>query len=167
MIRRIADFTHRWKQESESTQKALNSLTDASLTQPVAGDLRTLGRIAWHLAATNREMMEKTGLHIEGPDEGTAVPVSSKVIADAYALSAKSVLDAVEKEWTDATLDKTDEMYGERWSRGETLMILILHQAHHRGQMNVLMRQAGLPVSGIYGPAREEWAQWQMQPPAI
>jgi uncharacterized damage-inducible protein DinB len=167
VIRKIADFAHRWSQESENTQKLLNTLTDASLAQPVTGDHRTLGRIAWHLTGTIKEMMEKTGLHIEGPDENAPVPASAKVIADTYARSAKSLLDAVQKEWTDATLEKTDEMYGEKWSRGETLMILVLHQTHHRGQMNVLMRQAGLPVAGVYGPAREEWAQWQMQPPAV
>lgn len=43
-------------------------------------------------------------------------------------------------------------MYGEIWARGLTLFYLITHQAHHRGQMTVLMRQAGLPVPGIYGP---------------
>jgi uncharacterized damage-inducible protein DinB len=167
VIRKIADFAHRWSQESENTQKLLNTLTDASLMQPVTGDHRTLGRIAWHLTGTIKEMMEKTGLHIEGPDENAPVPAAAKSIADMYARSSKSLLDAVQKEWTDATLEKTDEMYGEKWPRGETLMILILHQTHHRGQMNVLMRQAGLPVAGVYGPAREEWAQWQMQPPAV
>jgi uncharacterized damage-inducible protein DinB len=49
-------------------------------------------------------------------------------------------------------------MYGETWKRGLTLFYLLMHQAHHRGQMTVLMRQAGLPVIGIYGPAKEEWA---------
>ena len=39
-----------------------------------------------------------------------------------------------------------------------TLFYLIAHQTHHRGQMTVLMRQAGLRVPGIYGPAKEEWA---------
>ena len=167
MIRKIDDFTHRWKQESETTQKALNALTDASLTQQVGSDHRTLGRIAWHLTGTIKEMMEKTGLHIDGPDENAPVPGSAKVIAEMYARSAKSLDEEIRKNWTDAALEKSDEMYGEKWARGETLMILILHQTHHRGQMNVLMRQAGLPVSGIYGPAREEWAQWQMQPPAV
>ena len=32
--------------------------------------------------------------------------------------------------------------------------------------MTVLMRQAGLKVPGVYGPAREEWAEFGMQPPA-
>jgi uncharacterized damage-inducible protein DinB len=35
--------------------------------------------------------------------------------------------------------------------------MIIKHIIHHRGQMTVLMRQAGLKVPGVYGPAREEW----------
>jgi uncharacterized damage-inducible protein DinB len=33
--------------------------------------------------------------------------------------------------------------------------------------MTVLMRQAGLKVPGVYGPAREEWTTYRMQPPAV
>ena len=50
-----------------------------------------------------------------------------------------------------------DEMYGMIWKRGTTLSLLINHQAHHRGQVTILMRQAGVPVIGVYGPAKEEW----------
>ena len=56
----------------------------------------------------------------------------------------------------DATLEVVDYMYGEQWPRGLTLYALILHQTHHRAQMTVLMRQAGLVVPGVYGPNREE-----------
>jgi len=38
------------------------------------------------------------------------------------------------------------------------LQTLVVHQIHHRGQMSVLMRQAGLVPPGIYGPTREEAA---------
>jgi len=48
-----------------------------------------------------------------------------------------------------------------------SLQVLVVHQAHHRGQMTVLMRQAGLKVPGVYGPAREEWTAYGMQPPAV
>ena len=50
--------------------------------------------------------------------------------------------------------------------RGDAGMLssLIRHQAHHRGQMTVLMRQAGLPVPGVYGPAREEWKAYGQEP---
>jgi uncharacterized damage-inducible protein DinB len=56
-------------------------------------------------------------------------------------------------------------MYGQTWKKRDVLASLILHQAHHRGQMTVLMRQAGLAVPGIYGPAREEWAAMGMAAP--
>ncbi|WP_258881781.1 DinB family protein [Paenibacillus sp. sptzw28] len=32
------------------------------------------------------------------------------------------------------------------------------HQIHHRGQMTILIRQAGLTAPGIYGPNEEETA---------
>jgi uncharacterized damage-inducible protein DinB len=58
-------------------------------------------------------------------------------------------------------------MYGEKWKRGTTLGVLAMHQAHHRGQATVLMRQAGLKVPGVYGPAREEWSAMGMTPPEV
>ena len=167
MIRTIDDFATLWMQEAESTSRILNALTDASLSQAVTADHRTLGRLGWHLAITPKEMMERTGLHVEGPAEHTPVPGSAKTIADAYAATAKSLLEAIRKDWTEATLSKIDEMYGQKWSRGTTLHILVLHQSHHRGQMTVLMRQAGLRVPGVVGPAKEDWAAWKMEPPAI
>jgi uncharacterized damage-inducible protein DinB len=48
-----------------------------------------------------------------------------------------------------------------------TLQILIRHEIHHRAQMTVLMRQAGLKVPGIYGPSRDEWQAMGMTPPEI
>ena len=78
-----------------------------------------------------------------------------------------SLAEQIRSRWDDASLAVTDDMYGETWPRGLTLSILIHHQAHHRGQMTVLMRQAGLKVPGVYGPAREEWAAYGAPPPAI
>jgi uncharacterized damage-inducible protein DinB len=62
---------------------------------------------------------------------------------------------------------ETIAMYGEAWTRGRTLAALVAHQTHHRAQMTVLMRQAGLEVPGVYGPARQEWTAYGMQPPGI
>jgi uncharacterized damage-inducible protein DinB len=55
-------------------------------------------------------------------------------------------------------------MYGEDWLNGLTLRILISHEIHHRGQMTVVMRQAGLRVPDIYGPTRDQWQEWGMEP---
>jgi uncharacterized damage-inducible protein DinB len=45
--------------------------------------------------------------------------------------------------------------------------VLISHQIHHRGQMTVLMRQAGLAVPSIYGPVKEGWAQYGVAAPRV
>ncbi|HEX9186362.1 MAG TPA: DinB family protein [Vicinamibacteria bacterium] len=166
MFRRVADFGKTWEQETESTLKVLGALTDASLGQAVTPADRTLGRLAWHLATTLAEMMERTGLSVGGPAHDAPPPPSAVAIVAAYERAAEAVARGV-AAWGDATLEVEDEMYGERWPRGVTLQALVAHQAHHRGQMTVLMRQAGLRVPGVYGPSREEWSAFGMQPPAV
>ena len=166
MIRTVEDFTTVWTQEAASTVSLFRPITDASLRQAVSHEHRDIGRLAWHITTTIREMMERTGMHVDGPDPEAPVPASASEILRAYEQSSASLLKGLER-WTDATLEETDSMYGETWRRGLTLQILLFHQTHHRGQLTVLMRQAGLPVVGLYGPAKEDWAKFGMTAPAI
>jgi uncharacterized damage-inducible protein DinB len=160
MYRRIDDFVNDWTWDSKSTIKLFSHLTDESLKQRVglsAG--RTLGRLAWHVTESVREMMESAEVHgVAGPEQSSETPASAAEILRAYEESAASLPDALRAAWTDDMLDEEVPMYGESWKRGLVLSVLMLHQAHHRGQMTVLMRQAGLAVPGVYGPAAEEWA---------
>src|SRR5215470_8336865 len=64
MFRRVSDFQKIWAHESEATLKMLKGLSDASLSQSVGPDGRTLGRLAWHLTGTIPEMMSRTGLKV-------------------------------------------------------------------------------------------------------
>lgn len=157
MYRKIADFESAWKYEVEQTTKLLRNLTDESLSQKVSEDGRELGFLAWHMAQTMEEMPKLVGLTVDAPSPETECPTDASAIADAFETAGNSVLEQVKENWTDETLEIEDELYGETWSRGMTLLYLMLHQAHHRGQITVLMRQAGLKVVGIYGPAKEEW----------
>ena len=167
MIRTIRDFEHLWSREIESTQKILKHIPDRALSQQVDPQGRTLARLAWHMTITIPEMMGRTGLVIAGPGEHDPVPSSAREIFKGYSEAAISLLEQVKKNWTDVSLEQKDDMYGEQWSRGATLMSLVHHQIHHRGQMTVLMRQAGLEVPGLFGPARQEWAAFGQTPPAV
>lgn len=167
MIRTICDFETLWSSELEATQKILKHLTDRALVQRVDPDGRTLGRLAWHIVTTIPEMMARTGLDISGPQPEAPMPATAREMFRAYNAAAISLLDQVKARWNDAALEQEDEMYGEKWKRGATLMALVLHQTHHRAQMTVLMRQAGLELPGIYGPARQEWAAFGQTPPEI
>lgn len=163
MYTTISKFLKDWEYESKATVKILDALTDESLNQKVIPDGRSLGFLAWHIIQTFPEMMGKTGLKIEGSDKDK-MPSTAKNLKEAYESTSKSFVEQLEKNWNDDSLKIEDDMYGEKWARGITLLILILHQTHHRGQMSVLMRQAGLKVPGIYGPAKEEWAAYGMEP---
>jgi uncharacterized damage-inducible protein DinB len=167
MFHTLEEFTSAWGYESSVTQQCLDRLTDASLGQAVTPEGRTIGRLAWHLAQTLPEMMARTGLHVTGLGEHDPVPPHAAEIAAAYSAASASLLEQLATHWTDATLAQTDDMYGEPWTRAATLGALIAHQAHHRGQLTVLMRQAGLTVPGIYGPVREEWATMGMEAPPV
>ena len=152
----VAAFLEEWKDESAGTERILRTLTDASLGARIGPQERTLGRMAWHVVGTIPEMMNRTGLGLEALPEKP--PAKAAAMADAYAAASAGLVAALQSKWKDATLAQVDDMYGQRWNRAFTLRCLISHQIHHRGQMTVLMRQAGLKVPGYYGPAREEWA---------
>jgi uncharacterized damage-inducible protein DinB len=119
--------------------------------------------LGWHIVQTLREMGGHAGLEVDGPDEKAPQP-NATGMREAYERASKSLADAVTRQWTDGMLLETIPMYGEQWPRGQALSSLVAHQIHHRAQMTVLMRQAGLKVPGVYGPAREEWAAFNVPP---
>jgi len=164
MYHSIVEFTRDWERESTATLQVLRALTDGALPRRVDPEGRTLGAIAWPLVLTLGEMGGKAGLTVEAPAEDAGVPGSSHEISATYSRAARSLGEQVGRAWTDAMLADELELYGSRWTREGVLQSLVRHQIHHRGQMTVLMRQAGIAVPGVYGPSREEWARMGMPP---
>ena len=167
MYTTIADFAETYKHEAASTQKLLDALTDASLKQAVVSDHRTLGRMAWHIITTYPEMGGNAELKFTGISDKTPLPTSAAEIAKAYRSVSSQLADQIRTQWSDAKLAEEKDFYGMMWKLGLMLDILVRHEVHHRGQMTVLMRQAGLKVPGVYGPAKEEWAGMGMNPPEV
>ena len=94
---------------------------------------------------------------VSGPSNDTPVPATAAEIRAAHERAAASLAKAVEGSWFDGTLAVEDDVYGEPWPRGRTLFVLLCHEVHHRGQLTLLMRQAGLEVPGVYGPSGDPW----------
>lgn len=167
MYNNLKEFEETWNHESTSTLKMMNALTDASLSQPVSDGHRTLGRIAWHIVTTIPEMADKMGIPLDSIKEDAPVPATAKEITDSYLKVSKELIDRIKMDWDDDTLETEVDMYGERWKRNFGLKACVEHQIHHRGQMTVLMRQAGIKVPALYGPAKEDWVQYGMEPPQV
>ena len=164
MYYKISDFIEDWKYESGSTIKVLSNMSDESLTVKFNNEIRTLGRLAWHIVTTVGEMAHRTGLTFETVDENAPVPSTAKEIVDEYKRDSGNLMKEIKEKWKDENLLQEDDMYGEKWARGKTLEVLVTHQIHHRAQLTVVMRLAGLKVPGVYGPAKEEWAGYGIEP---
>lgn len=162
MFRTLNDFYEGWKYESEATVKVFSYLTDQSLTQKVTEGGRSLGFIVWHITKTIGEMMSKTGLTFPDFNEEAQAPSQAAVITEEYERLSKLIIEQIKENWNDEMLNDELNMYGQPWKRSSVLDSLVAHQNHHRGQMTVLMRQAGLKVPGVYGPSKEEWEVYGM-----
>jgi uncharacterized damage-inducible protein DinB len=171
MFRRMDDFAKSWKEESAKTMALFDAIPDAAMNTAVNPEHRDLKRLAWHLVESLIEMPGHFGVQVDGKHliQGMfigAPPSSMQEIRETYAKASGSLEKGL-RAWSDADLEKEDDMYGATWQRGFSLFVLITHQTHHRGQMTVLMRQAGLKIPDIYGPTKEGWTSYGMNAPAV
>ena len=169
MFTTIKDFVDQFTTERANTLKIFGALADESLGQNVAHDHRTLGRLAWHITLMYVEgaMTRPAGLNITGAKEDSTPPKTAAEIREVYDNVSRQFLDQIKENWTDASLQEERDFFGTRWRMGFMLEVILRHEIHHRGQMTVLMRQAGLKVPGVYGPAYEEWKNFGAEPPKV
>jgi uncharacterized damage-inducible protein DinB len=165
MFHTIADFTALWQEEAKNTEKLLTTLSDESLNRQLVPGLRTIKQLVRHILESPGEMLGRTGLKIAGAENLPQATSSVEEIVEAHRKVAHSVAHQIQLHWNNKTLHQTDDMYGEMWTRSQTLTALLFHLIHHRGQLTVLMRIAGLKVAGMYGPSKEEWTAYGMQAP--
>ncbi|MDO7905637.1 DinB family protein [Paenibacillus sp. JX-17] len=163
MYVRITEFADEWTREMQITEKVMNALTNESLSQIIAPERRTLGQLAWHLVES-LHYMTHCGLAFDEPDNDAKEANIADLIAREYSRISRALLNAVQTQWDDHRLHDTIEMMGEPWANGASLHFTLMHQAHHRGQMTVLMRQAGLRVPEVYGPTYESWLEQGAEP---
>jgi uncharacterized damage-inducible protein DinB len=165
MYHSLSDFFKSWEFEAGATSRVLKNLTDESLKQEVTPNQWSLGRIAWHTVTAIKVISSQAGLRFAAPSEDWSVPSSANFIAESYTNASNNLIEALETQWADETLLEQIDFFGMKMTKGSLLLFLNQHQTHHRGQMTILMRQAGLSVPGIYGPSKEEWAQFGMAEP--
>lgn len=160
MYSTIEQFAADWAIEAALTEKVLGALTDESLKQAVSeAQARTLGDLAWHLVGSIGAMLGSAGLRIDGPEYKTPTPASASDIAASYRAMSEAAVKALKEQWPDEKLPEKHLLFGFIDSTfGGVLNLVVRHQIHHRGQMTILMRQAGVVPPGVYGPNEEETA---------
>jgi uncharacterized damage-inducible protein DinB len=163
MFTSVNDFVNEWKQEAAETQKVLDVLTDESLNQAVAPGLNSIGSLAWHITGAVYYFPSQVGLQFEIPDLQKETPKSATEIRENYKTVSQRLTQAFSEQVSDDQMNKMVNLFGRDMPFQAVFRLLIQHQAHHRGQLTVLMRQAGLKVPGVYGPSKEEWEAMNAQ----
>ncbi|WP_010289009.1 DinB family protein [Kurthia massiliensis] len=155
MYRVVSDFTSEWAHASNGTQAVLDVLTDETLNQAIEEGHNTLGWLGWHLATCPMFFIGKAaGIALTPNGNPQEVPTSAKTIADAYKAIAAEISEKVAALSDEDLLEELPFIQGPT-PRGAILRMFIDHQTHHRGQMTVLLRQAGLEVPPVMGPTKE------------
>ncbi len=157
MYRSLDDFRTHFQEEVVDTLKVLRAIPDSAANQAIGPKHKNLRQLAWHLVESLVSLPPQIGVKME--PLGSGAPATIADVAEAYEGAAAALLEAL-SVWKDADLLKEDTLFGYLvWKKGYSLQALEMHQAHHRGQMTVLMRQAGLRVPEFYGPTLEVEAE--------
>jgi uncharacterized damage-inducible protein DinB len=164
MYRKISDFQADWDYEINATLKLFSNLKDEKLDIKVCNEGRSLGKIAGHIALSCSDAALNAGFKGNYEPEDSNALVSVKKINEILKRDAETLLDAIKSSWNDSQMEDEIEVYGMIFKKGVYLRSLVNHLIHHRGQITVLMRQSGLKVTGVYGPSKEEWADYNLPP---
>ncbi|WP_155591098.1 DinB family protein [Lysinibacillus cavernae] len=154
MYRQVDDFLQEWSIAAKGTQQVLQAITDDKLEQSIVEGHSTLGWLGWHLVGSAGYFSYLAGLKVPMIRQEDPVPTSAAEIVTAY----ENVVNGIKEEAAKLTNEDLLELvngFSGPVPRGALLRVLIEHQTHHRGQMTVLLRQAGLPVPGVMGPTKE------------
>jgi uncharacterized damage-inducible protein DinB len=100
-------------------------------------------------------------------DNEENVPDSAKEIAETFKKLSEEAALAIKQQWTDDSLSQTQMAFGREESNAQILMGLMKHIVHHRGQLTILIRQAGLKPFGVYGPPKEDWVNLGVANPPL
>lgn len=154
MYRKVEDFVEDWTISAEGTLKVFRAMTNDTLNQAIVEGHSTLGWLAWHLVGAAGAFGHFAGLQIPGPGQNEPVPSDVSEIIEAYEKAVAAYKSEATKLTDEMLLEEVTGFTGPI-GRGKFLRGLIDHQTHHRGQMTVLLRQAGLAVPGVMGPTKE------------
>jgi len=156
MYRHVEDFLTDYCEEAAEAQKNWDTLTNAALNTGPGDGFWTIRDQLWHIASIWQYVFtDELKLWPDG-DRLDHKPSAAKTLAGFYHNQADKICQWVRKNWTDEDLAVEIEIWGMKMSRGKLLWEIVKHEAHHRGQIFTLMRLAGLPVHGIYGPSKDE-----------
>jgi uncharacterized damage-inducible protein DinB len=156
----MESFLKTWEYEADLTRQLLRTLPKDQLEFRPDPAGRSLGELAWHLAALEA-IMSTIAVHrdFHARPEGLERPSGAEQIAEGYDRLHREAVERVRGIAPEDLNQTFPFVLGQTISVGRVLWIPLLHHLiHHRGQLMMLIRMAHGTPSRIYGPNREDEA---------
>ncbi len=158
MYSNVNDFLAQYALESKATNKLLAAATEAHYNTDPGPGIRSTGRLSWHISKAVSEIGSLLPITITKAtaDDKPATPAAAAAL---HAKSVEELLAAVSSTISNDMLNNEVNAWGMKMTVGSTLWMLIKHEIHHRGQLQVVMRSVGDMPVGVAGPTDEEMQQ--------
>nr|WP_106782200.1 DinB family protein [Lysinibacillus timonensis] len=155
MYRNVNDFISEWRNNSNGTISIFEAVSEEKKGFEIVEGHNSLEWISWHLTNSPAYFIGQIGLELEVKLNPTQVPPSMTEITNAYKAVSENIIKVVKEKLNNEALLNEVDSHGQPTPIGALLRAMVDHQTHHRAQMQVLLRQAGLPVPGVMGPTKE------------
>ena len=156
----VEQFVRRWNGVAAGTVALMRALPDGQYDfRPDAG-ARSIGELAWHLAEIDGYISfgiaNRTFSSGEKPPN-IVRPRTVQELAPGYEQVHREAIARIESLRPDE-LDEQIQSFDGAWMTIRDMLWnrVLLHAAHHRGQLGVLCRLAGGVAPSVAGPNRED-----------
>ena len=160
MYSNVQDFLTQYAYESAATNKLLAAVSDANFNVEPNSKVRSTGRLSWHIAKAVSEIGSLLPITIT---KATAEdkPETAAAAAALHRKSADELMAAVKSTITNDMLNNEINAWGMKMTVASTLWMIVAHEIHHRGQLQVVIRVVGDVPVGVVGPTDEEMKAMQ------
>lgn len=159
MYRNLNDFIQEWDKNSKGTLAIFKSITDEKKHVAIVEGHSSLESLSWHLTTAPDYFMGQAGLSLDVELNPKSTPATISEIIETYEAVRENVSKVAQEHLSDEKLLTEVNSHGQLTPIGSILRLMVDHQTHHRAQMQVLLRQAGLHVPGVMGPTKEDLAR--------
>ncbi|MEK9200325.1 DinB family protein [Ureibacillus sp. 179-F W5.1 NHS] len=159
MYRNINDFIQEWERNSSGTLAIFESITEEKKHFSIVEGHSSLEWLSWHLTTAPAYFMGQIGIALNVELNPKNTPDKLSEIMNTYRSVSENIIQIAKEQLSDEALLNEVNSHGQLTPIGAILRMMVDHQTHHRAQMQVLLRQAGLPVPGVMGPTKEQLAK--------
>lgn len=149
--------------EMRNTRRALERIRPESLDFRPHEKSWTLGELATHIARLPTwtvSTLETDEFEMAGTERGKAIESTDGIVAelDRNVAEARRALEAASDDqfMSPWTLKNDGQVLFSMPKAAVVRSFVFNHIIHHRGQLTVYLRLAGLKVPGMYGPSADE-----------